>query len=229
MFGMTFSLAFALALLLTRPVTASADETCPVTATPLRTREAHAVHAFRVTSKKKMQAAADVAVDTDAGWFGVTFSRAGLWQVSFSRPLMIRNAWVENADGTHCYPPLPDEHVNVYDPSPPPARESFVTQAKIRDPYGRTDCASPFQNVRATSITLPDYRPGESTFPGTVVIDVVVMPDAKVGAANIVQSSGTPAFDEAALDAARKTAYAPAVAYCLPTVGRYSYKANVTP
>jgi len=220
--------AAVFALLLMRPPMARADEACPATLLAFRAHDALAIQTFRVTAKKKTQPV-DVAVDTDRGWFRVEFPHEGSWDVRFSQPVILRNAWVENAGGAHCYPPLPDEHVTLTAASPPPARERAVLEAKIREPYGRTDCAMPFQNVRALNIVEPDFRPANAIFAGTAIIEVLVMPDGKSAAAKIVQTSGTPGFDDAALDAAHKTTYTPAIAYCLPTIGRYSYKANIRP
>jgi TonB family protein len=55
--------------------------------------------------------------------------------------------------------------------------------------------------------------------PQSVRIEVEVGPDGDVVSARIVQSSGDAGFDAAALDAARKTVFAPATANGLPVHG----------
>ncbi|MGH8163649.1 MAG: energy transducer TonB, partial [Rhodanobacteraceae bacterium] len=59
-----------------------------------------------------------------------------------------------------------------------------------------------------------------------VLVKITIMPDGSVGDASVYQSSGLPAFDDATLDAARRATYAPAIAYCKPTVGAYLFKAK---
>lgn len=220
--------AATLALMWMRPLTARAEEACPATLVAFRAHDALAVQTFRLTAKKKMQPA-DVAVDTDRGWFRVALPHEGVWDVRFTRPVSIRNAFVENTGGARCDPPLPEDRLDLSDAPPPPAREHQVAQAQIREPYGRSDCPAPFQSVRALNVVEPDFRPANAVFAGTAIIEVLVMPDGKTAGEKIVQSSGTPGFDDAALEAARKTTYTPAIAYCAAAIGRYSYKAHIRP
>jgi TonB family protein len=221
--------AAAIAIFLMRPLAASAaDERCPASAVAFLSREPLAVHTFRIAAKKHLHVAGEVAIDTDRGWFRMAFQREGLWDVRFARPVKILNTWVENAGGARCYAVLPDESGHLLDTQPPPGARATIG-AELREPYGRADCASPFESVRANNIVLPDFPPASATFPGTVQIDVTVMPDGKVADARIVEHTSTPAFDDAAIDAARKSTYTPAVAYCLPTVAQYLYRATLRP
>lgn len=65
--------------------------------------------------------------------------------------------------------------------------------------------------------------------PGNYLAQVNVQLDAqgKVTAATIAQSSGVKAFDQAALDAARSTAYLPKVSGCKTVASTYLYSFNI--
>ena len=231
-----FLMMSAAAVIFFRPEPARAAQLgCPVVAMGfLPANPQSSVFGFRlVATGPKKAGAGEVALDTNRGWFRLAFSGTGLFYARFPEPVTIRTAWVEKVGGTQCYPP----HANWQEFSAAdgirlrraPSNRDAVLAATIREPYGRNDCSQPFAPVHALTVVLPDFLPKQATFPGTAQIDVVVMPDGKVSGASVLESSGTGDFDSAALDAARKSTYAPALAYCLPTVAHYIYKATLHP
>lgn len=195
---------------------------------------------FRLTSGEHGEIAGDVAVDTDRGWFRIPIAPMRLSQLPtrrfassvlyarFLQPVAVRRSWFES-DGAACYPPLAMQREDDPALRGTPPNGAVVIQAQVREPYGRTECAEPFAPVRALNIVEPVFSRKNATFPGNAGIDVTVGADGKVQDASIVRNSGTPSFDDAALDAARKSTYAPAIAYCLPEPGRYFYEATLRP
>jgi TonB family protein len=181
----------------------------------------------------------DVLVDTNRGWFSVPLRSVKIAKIDggfgsptlyarFTLPLRIVNSWLAHAGKAQCYPPpmLPSgDRAWPYTPE----KNSSIIDATIAQPYGRSDCAQPFAPARVLNVVVPDFDRSAATFPGTTVIDVTVGVDGKPQDATIAEGSRTPAFDDAARDAALKSTYAPAVAYCLPTIAKYIYKATLRP
>jgi TonB family protein len=65
--------------------------------------------------------------------------------------------------------------------------------------------------------------------PATAVIQVTIGPDGKLISAKVAQSSKNPAIDQAALDAASKTTYAPKVVNCQPVTESYAFPYTFDP
>jgi len=57
----------------------------------------------------------------------------------------------------------------------------------------------------------------------TAMVELLIMADGRVGDAWIFKSSGDPREDQAALEAATTSTYAPKIAYCQPTIGNYIF------
>ncbi len=224
---------------------AAAQQQCPAAAVGfLPANAARTVFGFFLTSPKTRELSGSVALDSDRGWFRIAFGpvrtdrkEAGSFAsrvlyARFPEPIRIRRAWLDDP-GEGCYPPqetlqkLPAAVGDSVARSPSPG--DVVIAATIRAPYGRMDCAQPFAPVRALTVVEPQFSPGQATFPGTAVVDVTVLPDGSVANAEVVEGSKTYGFDRAAVEAAKLSKYAPATAYCLPTIGHYRYKADVVP
>ncbi len=219
-----------------RASASAAPATCPaqaggfIASNPQRT-----LYGFRVTplSARGKLSRGQIAVDTSRGWFRMLFPGAGTFYAHFYEPVIIRNAWVENIGAQTCYPTfLSTQSVSASERAQlgrGPGPRDVVVQATIREPYGRSDCSLAFQPPRALTVVEPAFAPKQATFAGVAQIDVMVLADGKVGDAKVVQTSGTADFDDAAVDAARKSTYAPALAYCLPAAAHYIYKASLKP
>ncbi len=222
----------------------AAADTCPVTSVGfLPANPARTLFGFMLIAPRARSISGDIAVDTDHGWFRIRFADVRIERRSagglssrvlyarFPETIAIRRFWVEEA-GVPCYPPDGGQPPVVRQGplmERPPVPGDTVIAAAIRAPYGRMDCAQPFSPVRALTIVEPGFPPRQATFPGTALVEVTVSADGKVSDAKLIGSSHTSGFDQAALDAAKISKYAPANAYCLPTVGHYLYKATVTP
>jgi len=76
---------------------------------------------------------------------------------------------------------------------------------EVRAPY-------PLVPPRYRSTPLPPYPAAarEQGIEGTVLLDVLVLADGRVGEARVRQSSGSPALDAAALEAVRRWTFTPA-------------------
>lgn len=77
-------------------------------------------------------------------------------------------------------------------------------------------CANPTHEVRVITQVQPQYSSGLVTIPVRVLVRVDIGMDGKLEGAAILQSSGNARIDAAALDAARRSSYAPAVTDCMP-------------
>lgn len=226
-----------------RPVRAAAQTQvdCAAGATSLVavTGSSGMLYAFHITAQKAQTINGDVAVDTNRGWFGVPLRGVKIEKLErgfgsrtfyarFPAPLRVQNSWLLHANGRQCYPPPLLAQVHPQWPYTPQGGSDIIESA-IMAPYGRTDCSEPFAPARALNVVVPDFDRRTASFSGTTVIDVTVGTDGKPLDARIAESSRTPAFDDAAREAALKSTYSPAVAYCLPTIANYAYKASLNP
>ena len=197
------------------------------------------LYAFHLTAPKTETINGDVAVDTNRGWFGVPLVGVKIDKLSavfgshtlfarFPVPVRVANSWLFHANGKQCTPAPMLAQVHEQWPYTPPSSADTV-EATIMPPYGRSDCAEPFSPARALNVVVPDFDRRNATFFGTAVIDVTVGADGKPLDARLAESSKTPAFDDAAREAAMKSTYTAAVAYCLPTIASYVFKATLSP
>jgi len=89
-------------------------------------------------------------------------------------------------------------------------------------------CATPYRDATVTNAQMPDYpaiarRLGNT---GTVVVIVGLSTAGAVSSASVLVSSGSPYLDAAALEAARKSRYAPQIFRCEPISGHYLFRAD---
>lgn len=90
-------------------------------------------------------------------------------------------------------------------------------------------CAVPFKDVTMLRPVTPEYPDAARAMhlgPVVVIITITVTAKAEVAGASIVQTSGTPIIDMAALLAARQSTYSPKIANCSPVAGTYMFRAN---
>jgi TonB family protein len=214
---------------------------CPSSATSLVavTGSSGTLYAFHLTSHSARTVSGDVTVDSNRGWFTVPLRNVKIEKIAngfgsamlyarFPAPLRVTNSWLAHDGDKACYPPpmLPSgDRQWPYTPQ----NAADLIPAAIMQPYGRTDCAEPFAPARALTVVLPDFDRRKATFAGTAAIDVTIGLDGKPLNATIAESSHTAGFDDAAREAALKSTYSPALAYCVPTIAKYMYKATLRP
>src|SRR5690348_8365014 len=77
-------------------------------------------------------------------------------------------------------------------------------------------------NHDPTVITLAQpLWPASASPHGSVTVAVTLDAEGKVAAASVFQSSGDPAVDAAAVDAAKQSTYAPGATNCAPSGGTF--------
>jgi hypothetical protein len=118
------------------------------------------------------------------------------------------------------------------DPTPAPA-PAPATAVKIAEPLPMKSCSHPFLPAGVRDAVQPVMPAmlggGEVVFRPTVsLIEVAIDSNGKLVDAWVFAQSGYPKLDEAALTAARKTTYAPAISYCRPVNGTYLYRSDFT-
>jgi protein TonB len=91
-------------------------------------------------------------------------------------------------------------------------------------------CPTPFRNARAIRYKEPNYpalaRALNQTGRSTVMVTLDA--DGAVADVAVYRSSGFASLDQAALDAARGTQYAPEIYRCKPVDGKYLFVAEFT-
>lgn len=178
--------------------------------------------------------------------------------MQFPEAVGFLNLWVESGKSSGekagsetqsgaftCFPPqrleapaphaTPDPAQPVWDPresaalQASPTASSTVLTAKAVPPIESTACAQPFAEARIVHLEPPVY-PFLQRMPRSIsLVRIVVLPDGSVGDVRVYQSSSIAAFDIAAMDAARRSTYLPAIAYCKPTIGAYLFRASFLP
>jgi TonB family protein len=173
--------------------------------------------------------------------------------VTFPSPVQVRRAWVTNArttgetvfgwdaegavrcdvpDFSEPFPPNlttktlshPRDQVPA---TPPPAAAAVSASA----PFDVVKCDKPFAPVTFAKPVAPVLPDAETGFRSEAFVEIKVAVD-ETGAfseAWIVESSGKPSFDQAAMTAAQASSYAPAVAYCQKVKGLYFFTADFKP
>lgn len=165
--------------------------------------------------------------------------RSPVQYVRFLQPVELKSLFMERAatnvgDWTdvglfQCYPelvtpndwnPVPAE-LTAYE-IPPSGGNIIIAQAVA--PILSSDCAKPYVDARVIKQVVPTY-PYHIDVPKTAsMIIVTVMPEGHAVDTQVLKSSGIPAFDQAAADAAMRSVYSPKIVHCAPTIGRYVFK-----
>jgi TonB family protein len=98
-------------------------------------------------------------------------------------------------------------------------------------PFEPQTCAVPFSKAGVKMAVQPNFPDSAKQLaaPAKVLVVVAIGIDGKVVDAWIGDSSGRPAIDDAALRAAQRSTYTPAVAYCRPIKGTYAFAATFDP
>jgi hypothetical protein len=111
----------------------------------------------------------------------------------------------------------------------PSTTSVFATAVKARSP-GSTNCAQPFADAGIVTPVNPDYPElGLHPRPALAVVEVVVNAAASPIDAWVYLSSGSTAFDAAALAAAEAAHYHAGTMFCKPIGGFLLYPAEFDP
>jgi TonB family protein len=176
--------------------------------------------------------------------------------VSFPQPVAIRDAWVTKAsthgdenltwnargevtcdlpdfagfDGSG--PNVTQRTPNASDPTPAPAPPMAPAVASSA-PFPPATCAQPFRVATVTKAAEPSYPQSlQQNAPASrkvSVIYVAVDPHGQLADAWLFASSGYPAMDAEALNAARRSQYLAPISYCRPVGGTYLFAADFEP
>lgn len=114
--------------------------------------------------------------------------------------------------------------------SAPAATASIIAAEPATSP-GNDACAKPFSNVAVKKAVSPDYPQSERTrrANGLSIVEVAVNAAGNVTDAWTFLSSGSAAFDGAALASAEASTYTPGVVFCQPAGGFYLFNAEFEP
>ena len=131
-------------------------------------------------------------------------------------------------------PPILDPKDSDRLSDPPPANAKPLVPVTSA-PLGQMKCGQPFADASVTTQSPPDYpsvmsvRAPDGHAAGTSVIQVAINPNGTLSGAWIWGTSGFSALDNAALDAAKRSGYRGAMAYCEPVPGMYFFKVTFSP
>jgi hypothetical protein len=117
--------------------------------------------------------------------------------------------------------------------APPPSGATILNAVSTQAP-GSVDCAKPFDFVTVTKAMPPDapsnYQVNVALEPDiNTLVNVLVDADGSVTDAWVYAHSGDGDFDRDVLNAARRSSYAPGVAFCKPVPGAYIFRAGYRP
>jgi TonB family protein len=168
----------------------------------------------------------------------------------FPEPVVVRHAWVTSASTTGelilgwnhlgtvpC--PYVEARPSVAQPagmtvrriSPATPAVTVADAVPAEAPFEPQTCAVPFSNAAVKMTVQPNYPDSAKglTAPVRVLVVVAIGVDGKVVDAWIGDGSGHPGIDDAALRAAQRSTYTPAIAYCRPIKGTYAFAAVFDP
>lgn len=237
--------AFAFAAVLAAAAQAravAATELCPAAIGALApVSAAPSQYAYTLTAATPRTVDAGFIADTDRGWFA--WSAAGVplmavehnaradsaaYAVTFPQPVVVRHAWVTSASANGkvrktCELPAFGAPGNATpQPIPAPAGPPAIAIA-TSEPFVPLTCPQPFAPARLLSQAPAEPIPhgfGSAQIAG-VSVYVLVGATGTVLDAWVATNSGDLRQAGAALDAARRSQYAPAVSYCRPVAATY--------
>ncbi|MGB6987116.1 MAG: TonB family protein [Candidatus Aquilonibacter sp.] len=114
--------------------------------------------------------------------------------------------------------------------TPPRNPAAIITAESVPAP-GDTSCPEPFTNPAVKRAVSPDYPRSERTrrTHGLSIVEVALNAAGTVTDAWTFLSSGSAAFDGAALQSAESSTFTPGLAFCKPTGGLYLFNAEFEP
>ncbi len=114
----------------------------------------------------------------------------------------------------------------------PPQAGSMILDATRSLPLYNRNCKEPFADATAqdavTPLFPPDLRNANAPL-GSTGVQVAINADGSLADAWVWQPSGIEKYDAAALDAAKRSKYKGARAYCMPVPSRYMFFVTFSP
>jgi hypothetical protein len=200
----------------------------------------------KATYSQAMRAAGRGAVTVTYEGFG-----SPKLSVDFPMAVIINHAWVRSAQTTGDGPTQPAASTGVAclpdfagtgpwspketlvarsssssEPSVPAALATATTP-----PFESHACATPFSAATVKVPVAPDFpsnAAGLLSGAETSFVNVAVNSDGSILGTWMLVSSGVSSLDAAAIVAARRSTYVPAMAYCEPVKGIYVFRATFT-
>jgi protein TonB len=115
-------------------------------------------------------------------------------------------------------------------PSGPPApvTNTAPPAPAAPTPTPKPACAQPHVDATTTNPVTPDTpeMAKQQGATGTVQVKVSLSPTGSIVSATVYKSSGFPSLDQAALQAAKQSAYAPEIDNCMKVAGDYIFRAD---
>lgn len=232
------------------------------------------VFGFQLSAYGPRTVLAELAFDTDKGWFTADPDAVDLGEkdrryegsfafvrrewtspvmyVRFPIDVVISHAWVHTAlsrgdafgwsnEGiVECAPagapwtapaapkgPPVSTATNADDLSAAPGAGSTIILARASAPLESTHCAQPFADATVTMQAQPNFPDSARPLrlpPWTSDVTVAIRADGTLADAWISAPSGSQALDDAALAAARKSAYKNAIGYCQAVPAMYLFR-----
>ena len=90
----------------------------------------------------------------------------------------------------------------------------------------RPACSQPYAEARTIDAVVPEAPEDAAGLTGSAQVQVTLDDRGRVTDARIYLSTGFMALDRAAVDAARRSTYAPQVVDCEPLGGTYLFKVD---
>jgi hypothetical protein len=194
---------------------------------------------FEAPSARTIDGATMVA-DTDGGWYtwtanaiaidysarGQFFSKPAV--ATFNEPVIVRHAWVTEANGGACALPAFNAPSTMLD-------KALATRgwpevlAKAESPPYNTDCARPFESATVVKVVQPEYP--RNAYPGVYYAQILIVVGDRDNLvdASVYKPSVNPQIDANALAAARASKYRSATSYCRNVTADYLFKADFSP
>ena len=118
-------------------------------------------------------------------------------------------------------------------PTPPtqPTDNDVLLDARQITAPGDESCAKPFAPAVLDHVTPAEFpeRAGGLSAPTTTLVEVAISQSGSIDDAWTFAPSGLAALDKAAIDAARRSTYSPAVAFCKPAPGFLLFHVDFAP
>jgi protein TonB len=106
----------------------------------------------------------------------------------------------------------------------PPLTGNDVSSAAAPSPAPA--CSNPFEPAYTIAAVVPEAPEDAAGIKATAQVQVTLDDRGRVTDTRIFSSTGTMSLDRAAVDAARRTTYAPSIVDCQPTGGTYLFKVD---
>jgi protein TonB len=101
-----------------------------------------------------------------------------------------------------------------------------IAASETPSPVPHPACSVPFAAARTLEAITPEAPEDAAGIQATAQVQVTLDDGGRVTDAHIYTSTGTMSLDRAAVEAARRSRYAPSIVDCMPTGGTYLFKVD---